>query len=610
MSSPQKRSCPACGRVLSEAARFCVGCGAELPSPGDPEEPTPGGAEPEDVPTVVVASVAEVEVVVAVVAPPVDAAPAPELIVPAVPERGGMVASPADAVAPQFDRYAGAEPEPPPAPPPASTPVPPPLPPPDVSLPGAFHRLARRSPASAGTICALAAVGAVALVGLGLGLLVHAAHASQGCAAGALTGPLVGGCAQAGATNGVLTDWNAMLWSIQGVGVSFSGIAGGLVSRVPLPLGMLLTAAILGVAGAVSVRLVPPRRMSDIVLRACLIAGVYTTGMLLLGVAISARSDQVTVGPDDGLLLLWALFLGFTGSLLGMFRRLFGAILPAAPLAMAQVRLGRAAAIIEAAAVGAGAALVLGMALGVVGAATHVGDTGNVLRSAFLDVTTRPLPSSPTGTVAAVVYLILGLPALATWVLSYSLIIPTVTPGTPLGSTDHGLLAGDHDAWLWAVVALPIVVTLLTGYVAARRRRSVTVEGVLLDGALGGLAFAFLAFLVVVLFDGGATLSLSGLGGVLGGIVGTGFTFGPGLQYTLGALLLWGLVGGAAGGYLSLLLLVRGIRPPFLRRYDIEPPMAAALPPASACPACGVASPAGARFCSACGAAFGPSPPG
>jgi hypothetical protein len=244
----------------------------------------------------------------------------------------------------------------------------------------------------------------------------------------------------------------------------------------------------------------------------------------------------------------------------------------------------------------------------VVAAATHAGDAGNVLRSALLDVTTRPLPSSPTGTVAAVAYLVLALPTLATWVLAYSLVIPTVTVGTPLGSTDYGLLAGDHDAWLWAAVVLPLAVTLLTGYVAARRRRSASVEAAVVDGALGGLAFAALAFLVVVLLDGGGTLSLSGLGGIPAGVAGSGFLLGPGLQYTLGALLLWGVVGGTAGGYLSLLLLARGVRPPLLRRYDLEPPGAGAAP--GGCPVCGTAVPAGARFCSACGAGLEAPPAG
>ncbi len=260
--------------------------------------------------------------------------------------------------------------------------------------------------------------------------------------------------------------------------------------------------------------------------------------------------------------------------------------------------------ILEAGLVGTAAALGLGALLGVVGAATHLGDSGTVLRTALLDVTTRPLPSSPTGTVAAVVYLVLALPTLAAWVIAYSLIIPTVTVGTPLSTTDYGLLAGDHDAWLWAAVALPIAVTLLTGYVAARRRGSASVEIALLDGALGGLALAVIGFVVVVLLDGGGTLSLSGLGGIPGGVPGGNFLFGPGMQYTLGALLLWGVVGGAAGGYLSLLLLARGIRPPLLRRYETAPPPPVPLPPA--CPDCGVPAAPGARFCSACGATMQP----
>jgi hypothetical protein len=239
---------------------------------------------------------------------------------------------------------------------------------------------------------------------------------------------------------------------------------------------------------------------------------------------------------------------------------------------MGAARLGSWAGIVEAAIVGTTTAMVIGMLFGVVAAATHPADTATALHAAFTDVTTRPLPSSPTGTIASVVYLALGLPTIATWVLAYSLIIPTVTLGTALGSTDYGLLAGDHDAWLWAAVALPAIAGVLAGYVAARRRRSASVETSVLDGALGGLAFAALAFLTLVLLDGGGTLSVGGQGGIPGGVSGTGFVLGPGQQYSLGALLLWGVVGGAVGGYLSLLLLVRGIRPPLLRRWDVEPP--------------------------------------
>ncbi|HEY0409635.1 MAG TPA: zinc ribbon domain-containing protein, partial [Candidatus Dormibacteraeota bacterium] len=119
---------------------------------------------------------------------------------------------------------------------------------------------------------------------------------------------------------------------------------------------------------------------------------------------------------------------------------------------------------------------------------------------------------------------------------------------------------------------------------------------------------AVIGFLVVVLLDGGGTLSVSGLGGIPGGVPGGNFLFGPGMQYTLGALLLWGVVGGAAGGYLSLLLLARGIRPPLLRRYDTEPPAPAPVP--ALCAGCGALTAPGARFCSTCGAAVEPPPAG
>jgi hypothetical protein len=598
-----KRACPGCGRVLSGEARFCVGCGAEMPAVAAEddveEEPDP---EPEPVPAPVPATVGP-----AAAAPP---PPPPDAVEPP-PPGAGLVASAGEVAASQYDRYdryAGAAGAPPPA---ADPPAPAGLTGParpDVSLVGAFRRLARRTPASAGIVCGLGGVAGVALLGLAAGGLIAAAHGSQGCSTGALSGSLQGGCLQVGSTNGVLTDWNAMLWSMQGVGVSFTAGEGGLVVRLPLGLGMLLTTVVLAVAGAASVRLFPPQRMRDLVVRAGVIAVTYTAGMLVLGIAISARGDRLTVGPDDGLLLLWGLLLGFAGSMAGMFRWLFGAVVPRGPLAVATVRLGGWAGILEAGLVGTVAALALGAALGVAAAATHLGDAGTVLRTAVLDVTTRPLPSSPTSTVAAVAYLVLALPTLAAWVLTYSLVIPTVTVGTPLSTTDYGLLAGDHDAWLWAVVALPVVVTLLTGFVAARRRRSASVEMAMVDGALGGLALAVIGFLVVVLLDGGGTLSVSGLGGIPGGVPGGNFLFGPGMQYTLGALLLWGVVGGAAGGYLSLLLLARGIRPPLLRRYDTEPPAPAPAP--ALCAGCGALTAPGARFCSTCGVAVEPPPAG
>ncbi|HEY2705045.1 MAG TPA: zinc ribbon domain-containing protein [Candidatus Dormibacteraeota bacterium] len=600
-----KRPCPGCGRVLSGEARFCVGCGAELPPVADEPEPDD---EPEPEPELEPIPVPAATVPAAAVSPPPPPPPDPVPQPSPPPPGAGLVASAGEVATQHFDRYAGTGGELPPAadPPPPAAPTGPARP--DISLVGAFRRLARRSPVSAGVVSGLGGVAGVALFGLAVGGLVRAAHGSQGCSTGALSGSLQGGCLQAGSTNGVLTDWNAMLWSVQGVGVSFTAGEGGLVVRLPLGLGMLLSAVVLAVAGAVSVRLVPPRRMRDVVLRAAVIAVTYTAGMLVLALFIAARGDRLTVGADNGLLLLWGLLLGFTGSIAGMFRRLFGSAVPRGPLALAAGRLGGWAGILEAGMVGTAAALALGALLGVVAAATHLGEAGTVLRTAVLDVTTRPLPSSPTGTVAAVGYLVLALPTLAAWVLAYSLIIPTVTVGTPLSTTDYGLLAGDHDAWLWAVVALPIAVTLLTGYVAARRRGSASVEMALLDGALGGLALAVIGFLVVVLLDGGGTLSLSGLGGIPGGVAGGNFLFGPGMQYTLGALLLWGVVGGAAGGYLSLLLLARGIRPPLLRRYETAPPPS--VPLQAACPGCGVPAAPGARFCSACGATMQPSEAG
>jgi hypothetical protein len=451
----------------------------------------------------------------------------------------------------------------------------------------------------------LAASVVVGVIGLLLGVLFLLAHGSAGCSTGVpVSGPPFG-CDRPGGTNGLLTDWNALLWSLQGAGVAFGGVRGGSVVRIPLGLGMLLVATVLAAAGEASVRLVRPRRLRDLAVRAAIVAVAYAAGMLVLGVFIAARGDEVSLDPDPGVALLWCLALGWLGAAAGMSRAVLGSVVPPRALAAVRGAAPRWGGIVEAGVVGTATGFGLAAAAGLLAAATHAGDAAHPLRAALLDVSGRPLPPSPMGSVAAVVYLLLALPNLAAWVLAYALVIPTDTVGTPFRSTDYGLLTGDHDAWLWAAVLIPAAATLLTGHVAARRRRSRTVEAALRDGVLGGLAWAAVSFLVIALLEGGgAAQPPDALGGIAGGPVLTRYVFGPGLGDTLGALLLWGAVGGAVGGYLSLLLLARGVRLslPLLHRYDPEPgaPEQPSTPPA--CPACGAPTLPSARFCSACGA--------
>jgi len=461
---------------------------------------------------------------------------------------------------------------------------------PDVNLVRAARRVSSGSPVAAGITGALLAMAVVAAGSLLVGLLSWAAHTQGGCnAAGVVSGR--GGCADPGA-NGLLTNWTAVLWQAHGAGENI-GLSNGptLSVRLPLGLGMLLVASALALGGAFSVRLVRPQRPRDLFLRAAVIAVAYTALACSLGAAVTARGEGVAVGPDFGLLVIWALLLGFSGGLFGIARRLFGSAVPRLPALALLGRLGRLGSPLSAALTGVWVAIALGALLGLVAILTHTTDAANAVRAVVTDGTTKPWPDSALGTLAAVVLVGLALPTLGAWVLAYALIIPTVTVATAQSSQDFGLLAGSHDAWLWIVVMLPLAATLLTGYAAARLERSGSVEAAVGEGAFAGLVWGLLTFLLLTLLDGG------------GSVGATSFLMGPGLQYAFGALLLWGVVGGALGGYLSLLLLTRRVRLPLLRRYDVAvvgPPVVPARRPL--CPACGASARHGDLYCSHCGA--------
>jgi hypothetical protein len=290
--------------------------------------------------------------------------------------------------------------------------------------------------------------------------------------------------------------------------------------------------------------------------------------------------------------------IGFCAIALGIARRLFGRTVPAAPLAMFAARYPRLDALLGPALVAAAFALATSAVLGMIAMATHQTDTTNILRAGFIDLTTRPLPDSPIGAVAALVLIVLALPSMATWVLAYAMAVPSVGVGTPSGAADYGLGLGDHDAWFWAVIAVPLLAAALAGYGAARRRHAGSVESAVGQGGLGGLLWAAIVYVVIVLLDGSGTVS----GGSFGITASAqSVPFGPGLQNTFFALLLYGPVGGALGGYLSLLTYRSTLGLPIVRRWNIArvgPPLIAE---GRRCPSCGRAAADDARFCSGCG---------
>ena len=546
MTPSTERTCPSCGRGVSGRSRFCVGCGADLAAVVAPPAAAPAAAPAVPTDAVVPAVVTATATAAAVTAPASSAS------VPAGP---------------------------------------------DTNLVRALRRASRSNPIMAGFTAALVAALLVATLTALLGALFWFAHTRNGCAADASFANRA--CTETAGADGFLANWNAVIWPFHGAGVVVSAADGSSLSmRIPLGVGMLLTGIALFIAGRVTVRLLPPRLPRDIALRAAVIAVSYALIMVVVGAAITARGGGYSVGPDYGLLVVWALVIGFAGSALGIARRLFGPTVPAVPQAMFSARYPRADALLGPALVAAAFALGMSAVLGMIAMATHQTDTTNILHAAFVDLTTRQLPDSPIGAIASLVLIVLALPSVATWVLAYAMAIPSVGVGTPSGAGDFGLGLGDHDAWFWAVIAVPILASMLAGYGATRRRRAGSVEGALAEGGLGGLVWAALVYLAIVLLDGSGTLT----GGSFG-ITGTSQSvpFGPGLQNSFLALLLYGPVGGAVGGYVSLLTYRTSISLPIVRRWNIArvgPPI---IREERRCPACGRAAAEDARFCSGCG---------
>lgn len=550
MSEAITRSCPNCGRPVSERSRFCQGCGADLEEMSTLAEPRRRSSRRR---------------------PETGAAsPVGEEAIPSFPQ-------PVELLVPVR---------------------------PDTNLIRALLRNTTRNSLSAGVAAALVAA-AVVLAGTALiAVLFWIAHRQGGCTAQASFS--MGACQDTVGANGFLTNWNAVLWSVQGVPVVIGASDGStLTMRIPLATGILLVAAVLFWAGRLSVGFRQPRRPRDILIRALIIGLAYMLVMEVAGACITARGGGYAVGPDYGMLALWAAVLGFLASAAGVARRLFGASVPGVPTAALRARLGRFGATMQAAVVGSLLALALALVLGIVAMATHSGDTANIVRLASADITTKPFPDSVLGTLAALMYLALAGPTIAVWVLVYAMAIPTVSLGALQGATDFGLVAGSHDAYFWAVLALPVLASLLTGYAAARLRRAGTVESALAEGALGGLGLAAVLFVVIVLLDGAGSVT----GGAFGGhAVSPTVPFGPGLEYTFYALLLFGVVGGAVGAYLSLLVVQRTLRLPLLCRYNIAVVGAPIIAEPRRCPACGRAVLPGSQFCSACGAALTAKP--
>ena len=165
-----------------------------------------------------------------------------------------------------------------------------------------------------------------------VGALFWFAHTRNGCAADASFANR--SCTETAGADGFLASWNAVIWPFHGAGVAISSADGSSLSmRIPLGVGMLLTGVALFIAGRITVHLLPPRRPRDIPLRAAMIAVSYAAIMAVVGAAITARGGGYSIGPDYGLLVAWALVIGFCASALGIARRLFGRTVPAARVA-------------------------------------------------------------------------------------------------------------------------------------------------------------------------------------------------------------------------------------------------------------------------------------
>ena len=499
---------------------------------------------------------------------------------------------------------------PPPAPASATRPSPPqpaePVPQPDVNLARAVRRLVSRSAFSAGLVSGLIGAAMVTAGSALLALLFWAAHIQNGCSADVPASLSSGSCTDTG-VNGYMINWNALLWQSLGAGQVF-GFASGTQGtvRIPLGFGLLLVALTLFFAGRVTVRFLVVRTPREAVLRSLTIAASFTIAMVGVGGAITARGAGLAIGPDYGLLSLWSLGIAFPAAFAGIVRRLFGAAVPRVPLAAARARMGRGYALVAAAVAGLLVALVLATVLGIIAMATHTEDTANIIRSQQVLTTGKVIPDSVLGTVAGVTLLVLALPTIATWVLAYSLIVTTVSVGGLGQTTEYGLTTGSHDAYLWVALLVPLLAGLITGYAAARLWRAGSVEQAVGVGALAGIFWAVLCWMVIVLLDGTATVT-GPIGA--GGAVGAGATFGPGLQSSFLALLVCGPVLGAVGGYLSLLLLARPVGLPVLRRYNVSVVGAPVVEPSRTCASCGLRLRPDAAFCSRCGAPQAPAPP-
>jgi predicted nucleic acid-binding Zn ribbon protein len=457
-------------------------------------------------------------------------------------------------------------PPPPPAPPP-----PPPFPLPDTSLVRAVRRTAARSTISAGVVAGVISAALVTAGAAVVAILWWAAHLADDCSAQAAVA--AGDCHAAGA-NGYLTSLSAVLWQSHGSGEVMA----------------------LYVAGRITVRMLFLRSPGDAALRSAVIAVTHTSLMMIIGAAVTARGDGLAIGPHYGLLLLWGLGLGFVAAYAGILRRTFPQVPRRALVDRVTSTAGPAAPFLAAALAGIALALALSTLAGVIAMATHLDQTADAIRSVVGAMTTKPWPNGGLGTFAAIVLLVLAAPTWAVWVLAYSLVIPTVSSG---GFGDFGLTVGDHDAYFWVAVLIPIVSTLLTGYAAARLRRAGSVEGAVLSGAGAGLVWAAILWIIVALLDGVVSIGGRATGGAFASL-----GFGPALGNTLGALLLWGLVGGVVGAYLSLLTVGRPSQLPVLRRYSaavVGPPLVIAV---RHCPACALQVEVDAAFCSRCGTAL------
>ena len=607
-----RRSCPSCGRPVTDTARICIGCGHALPTMA-PGIPAPGPiSDPVTAAAPAAPAAAPLQGTPApapLAAPPPPSSPLGQALPPPSSPLGQ--ASPAPAVIPwtpdsPIPPPPGWEPSldpgppaavtaatavpveaPPVAHPPQLPPPPPPFPRPDLSPSRALRRVAARNSLSAGVVAGLVAAALVLGLTALVALLFWGAHLVDPCNAQATLG---NSCSATGA-NGYLTNWNAVLWQMQGGG-ELLGTSSGISApiRIPLGLGILLVGASLYLVGRLTVRFLFLRSPVDALARSLVIASSFTGALAAVGAVITARSEGFALGPDYPMVVLWGLGLGVVCGYAGILRSTF----PHAPRrAAADVVVRRAGAIgplLRAAVAGLLLALGLSMVAGLIAMVFLHEDTTHISQAAVGFTTTKLFPDGALGNVAVVVLLVLAAPTIAAWVLAYSLILPTIT----FGGLDWGLTTQNHDAWLWVTVLVPIAATLFTGFAAARLQRAGSVESAVVSGVGAGLIWALAGWLVIVLLDG----DHGGGGGYLGG---TGAGLGPAVGMTLGALVLWGVVGGALGAYLSLVTVNRRSRLPLLRRYSAErvgPPVhtvtrtcpvcaLGVVPEAATCPRCG-----------------------